>query len=297
MRQILLIFSLISTINSISQNLKINTIIEERSYYLNGGTRATLVGGKSRETIKIDLPENTKYCYYSFTTKPGHDGTQLLNLGTQITAALYGGTIGSSIASSIIIPEGSGSADVFILPITSKVPFLNKQDKTWKFYQDISLQNAKQAVQYIDNNEHGNSFYIGLRNPSGIAGVEIKIEVVAVVENIDTEKGVMYGNLGWKAYEKGDYLKCIELSNKALEYDSHLSYVKFNIALSNLVLGKKECIDNYIDAISSCKSDRNPKETLEGALNDILSLKKLNLNLNNLNEVEELVRNENLRYQ
>src|SRR5882672_5365176 len=66
------------------------TIIEKRAYYLNGGARASL-GGKSRVSIKIDLPKNTRKWYYSFSTTPGENGIQLLNLGIQITSALTSG--------------------------------------------------------------------------------------------------------------------------------------------------------------------------------------------------------------
>ena len=47
----------------------VTPIIQERAIYLNGGARAS-VGGKSRETIKVDLTVNTKAWYYNFTTKP-----------------------------------------------------------------------------------------------------------------------------------------------------------------------------------------------------------------------------------
>lgn len=63
-----------------AQTYGLVTIVEKRAYYLNGGARAAL-GGKSRVTIKIDLPKNTKKWYYSFSTTPGADGTRLLNLG------------------------------------------------------------------------------------------------------------------------------------------------------------------------------------------------------------------------
>jgi tetratricopeptide (TPR) repeat protein len=283
-------------LNSFGQSLKTVTLIDQRRYYLNGGTRA-LYGGISRETIKIDLPENTKSWYYSFTTSPGQDGTQLLNLGIQLSAALYSG-LPNPLLSSIKVPKGSGSADVFVIPNTSKDAFLNKEEGKWRIYQDISLQNTMQAVQYVDK-KYGNSLYLGLRNPSALTGIGISIEVVAIVEepNPESDKGVMYGNLGWAAFEKGEFDKCLELSNKALAFDPNLSYVKFNIALVHLLQRMDECLDNYIDAISSVKNDKNPKQTLLGALEDVRNERIKNPYLESSTDIETLLVNELKKYR
>lgn len=85
-----------------------------------------------------------------------------------------------------------------------------------------------------------------------------------------TEKAMMYGNLGWKAYEKGDYEKCLILSNKALELDSSLSYIQFNVALVSLIQNDSTALDKYIDAIQSCKKENNFVESIKAALQDIL---------------------------
>lgn len=151
----------IATFNLIAQTYKASTLIEKRAYYLNGGARAAL-GGKSRVTIKIDLPKNTKKWFYSFSTTPGEDGTKLLNLGVQVGAALTSGGLTALAAKSFEVPPGSGSVDVLILRPEYKNAFLNKEDDNWRFYSDISLQNSKQAVQTVENN-YGSSFILDLK--------------------------------------------------------------------------------------------------------------------------------------
>ncbi len=275
-----------------AQTLKDTSIIQQRSYYLNGGARASL-GGKSRTTLKIDLPKNTKRWYYSFTTSPGEDGTKLLNLGVQVAAALTTGGLGKAVASSIQVPEGSSTVDVLILQTQYRDAFLNKEDNVWRFYPDVSLQNSKQAVQSIDET-YGNSFYIGLRNPSTLKGVNISIEVVALIEEVnpDSDKGMLYGNLGWKAFERGELDKCVELSKKALTFNKNLCFVKFNIALSHLVQEKDEAIEEYINAISDLKNDRTPNNTLAGALQDLKNIKSKRPDLKNIRDIEDLLNNE-----
>ncbi len=297
MRKILVTVVLgLLTVNSFAQTFKTVTLIEQRNYYLNGGARSYM-GGKSRVTIKIDLPANTKRWYYSFSTSPGADGIQLLNLGLQVGAALTTGGIGAAVASSIKVPPGSGSVDVLVLPKEFAAAFENKDDNTWRFYSDVSLQNARQAVQSIETN-YGNTLYLGLRNPSAMNGINIFIEVVVVLEEVNAEadKGMLYGNLGWKAFERGELDKCVELSNKALTYNPDLAFCKFNIALVHLVQEKDESIDDYVNAVSSCKTDKNPKYSLNGALEDIKDLELKNPNLKNLKDVKEILVSELNKY-
>ncbi len=278
--------------NLIAQSYTSIQLVEKRVYSLNGGARAEF-GGVSRVVIKIDLPKNTRKWYYSFSTTPGSDGTKLLNLGVQVAGALSTGGMTALAAKSFQVPLGSGSADVLILPAEFKDAFLNKADNNWRFFSDISLQNSKQAVQSV-NNTYGNSFYIGLRNPSVLNGINVIIEVVAVVEdgNIEADKGIMYGNLGWKAFERGDLDKCIELSQKALAFNSNLCFVKFNIALVHLIQQKDEALDEYVTAITSSAKDLHPKSILEGAIQDIKDQKMKTPNLKNLQDIEGLLDSE-----
>jgi len=101
---ILLIFCSFTLVTINGQTFSSSTIIERRAYYLNGGANASMVGGRSRVAIKIDLPPNTRKWYYSFTTTPGEDGTKLLNLGIQVAAALYSGGMATLAAKSIEVP-------------------------------------------------------------------------------------------------------------------------------------------------------------------------------------------------
>jgi tetratricopeptide (TPR) repeat protein len=292
MKYVLLL--LLVTFPCLAQTLKPVTVIKQRTYYLNGGVRTTLVDGKSRELIKIDLPAHTKGCYYSFTTAPGEDGTQLLNLGLQLTAAIYGGTPGMAIASKIKVPAGADAVDVYVLSAGSVKAFMDKEDKKWKSHRDISVHNAKDAVQYIDNTRYGNSFYIGLRNPSALSGIGIAIEVVAMVEEvvIDTPKAELYGDLGWKAYENQDYKKALTYYEKALSYDPNLAYVHFNRALIYLLQGKSDVVDRYVEAIALAEKDPDAQKIFQNALVDLKALQVNKPTLKNIDAIVELVSNE-----
>ncbi len=159
------------------------TLIPERSVALNGGGRAML-GGKSRTYIKVDLPKNTKKWYYSFSTTPDYSGTEALNLSFQLVSALSTQGSLSSLTSYIKVPRGTGSADILLCDHENINKFLSKDDKwfgTIARYTEGSIYNAKQGVVEIDDVTSG-TLYLGLKNPGAMDAVNIRIEVVAIVD-------------------------------------------------------------------------------------------------------------------
>ncbi len=281
MKYCIVIFSYVITLGAIAQvqNVKqeVKTIIQQRSISLNGGTRAAM-GGKSRTTIKIDLPPNTKSWYYSFSTTPGESGTERLNLAMQLSSLAIGPSGITKVGvKSIQVPSGSGSIDVYVLDQYNSDLFLRKIDNdggTFYYKREGSVFNTKQGVIEIDDFNTG-TFYLGLKNPSSLDGINIFIEVVALTESIEdyTEsqiEAIAIGNLAWKAFERGDYDKCMELSNKALMLDNSMAYIYFNVALTHLIKGEsRDAISKYAKAIAINRKCNSPRKTLGGAIQDL----------------------------
>ena len=273
----LMLIHFFSNAQSLTMKRSVLTIIQQRSIYLNGGARAS-VGGKSRTNIKIDLPPNTKSWYYSFTTSPGESGMANLNLAIQLSALALDPTgVSSSIAENVKVPSGSASLDVYLLDQRNNDLFIQKVDLnggTYNYFREGSIFNTRQGVIEIDEVRQG-TFYLGLKNPSTWDGLNAQIEVVAIVEEAEplTEEqsqGMTLGNLGWKAFERGEYDRCIDMSRKALALYNGLGYVHFNIALSHLIKGEGDiALQEYTKAISVTKKSMVVKQTFEGALQDL----------------------------
>ena len=87
----------------------------------------------------------------------------------------------------------------------------------------------------------------------------------------EQEKAISYGNLGWTAYEEGDFDKCILLSKKALTLDKSLGYVKANLGLCYLLKNDEEtATDFYIDALADFnKVKETRKESIKAVIKDI----------------------------
>lgn len=275
------VLTLLLTFSLSGQTLKtkqtVQSIIQERTITLNGGANATL-GGKSRTVIPIVLPANTISWYYSFTTSPGVNGLETLKLFAQMsTLAASPMGITKSLINNIKVPQGNSGIDVFLFDQKNSDLFISKSDLkggTYSYFREGLVTNTNQAIVPIYNALQG-TYYIGLRNPSTFNGIHITIEVVAVVQEIvaqteEQSEAITLGNLGWKAFERGDFEKCLDLSNQALKLDRSLGYVCFNIALCHLMKGENSlAVSEYVKAISATKKTITPKQTFQGAIEDL----------------------------
>jgi transglutaminase-like putative cysteine protease len=107
---------------------------------------------------------------------------------------------------------------------------LDKSDHHWKIYRsrvknfvDICTVYSIIAYSYYNNKKYDRALVIydlAMANDSTCTGA--------------------IGNTGWIYYLKGNYNKCIEFSEKAIELDSTALYAHYNIALSYLCLGEIE---------------------------------------------------------
>ncbi|HWY34998.1 MAG TPA: hypothetical protein VNX68_10150, partial [Nitrosopumilaceae archaeon] len=92
--------------------------------------------------------------------------------------------IASNLVSSIIAPSGSGACDVYVMTDANEVnKFIAKQLFSGVIGRD-SRQNYISGVVQVRDFMIGSCF-LTLRNPSGMDGINITIEVTAIVK----EKG------------------------------------------------------------------------------------------------------------
>jgi hypothetical protein len=280
--------------------LKTRTIISERQIMLNGGANASL-GGKSRTSIKVDLPLGTKEWYYSFTTRPGPSGTALLNLALQLGSASIKSLAVTGISTSDIkIPDGTGIIDALVLDADNNNLFLNKVDLAGGSYfmlPEGKVDNTKQAVVKIDDVTSG-TWYLGLRNPSNLGGVYIRLEVVALVEEQktvtpDQEKAKLYGNVASKSFQKGDIENAIELNKKALTLDPELGWAWGNAGLFQLAQNDyPSAIESYANAIHYSKNDPAYSTYLHNMIQDLNQLMKKQGAVEGAKEIKEALQKE-----
>ena len=174
-----------------TKSQKVVEVLEPQAFYLNGGAK-NLMGGSSRIGFKIDLPPNTVEWYYAFTTEPNNDKEQTIELENQLGLLLS--TLGYSptLINLIKIPEGQGLIDVFLTDRNGYNTFFEKDFfDMWKYKSpghivEGSRTNMKEGKVKIDDVQSGSHFLV-IRNTSGTIGANIKLEVVAVVEELTTD--------------------------------------------------------------------------------------------------------------
>lgn len=192
MRLLLLLFFVIYTVSIIGQTTskvhKIVTLLPEQSIYLHSTSNGYFYGGKSRVTHKIDLPPNTIEWYYIYSTTPNEGDNQNLGLVSQLTRIVDPTGLTSVAVNSLTAPSGTGGlVDIYVMGYENKLAFEKKDALgAWVYdrpggWPEGTSENAKEGKKKIDDIKSG-TIYLGLKNPHSNEGVNVTIEIAAIVE-------------------------------------------------------------------------------------------------------------------
>lgn len=163
----------------VQKKRKVITIVQERSIYLNGKLRAS-IGGDDKTIITFDLPFNTVEWYYTFSTKKGGSGVEALNLSMQLSALFADPTkITGDALNRIRVPQGESSINTRLLDYNNMNYFI--QGNMYNYFTQGSVDNTMQAKVKVNDILRG-KWFLGLENTSTLDGVNISIEITAVVE-------------------------------------------------------------------------------------------------------------------
>lgn len=170
---------------------EIRSLLSPQSIYLNGTANGAVGGGKSRICYKIDLPYNTVEWYYIYSTSASEGSKKNLELASQLTRLIDPTGLTSIATESIMAPAGEAVIDIYVMGEENKNYFLEKDELGgWVYenpggYEEGKSLNSKQGRLAIDDVKSG-TVYIGIRNPSTWSGVNVSIEVAAVVDIEET---------------------------------------------------------------------------------------------------------------
>ena len=153
-----------------------------QDFYINSGSNRALLGGKSRITIPVKLPQNTVKWYYEFSASREEEDVNNV-LGTLDLAGEISGLIDKTglIQFGIELlnkPPGADFCDIYLIDDDSYSLFLNRG----KFlqYPVGTRENIKSGIVEIEST-FSKPIYLGLKNPSTGYGLHIVVEIVAIV--------------------------------------------------------------------------------------------------------------------
>ena len=166
----------------IKKEFKPISIVPTTEYFINSGSNATFKGGKSRITFPVTLPKNTQEWYYVFSAsreKSDIDKAKgSFNLVGQLSTLIdQTGALNFGV-DMLTKPPGGNICDVYLLDFENSRLFEAKE--AYQYMTSGTRENIKSGVVKMTGGS-GQAYYIGIKNPDSMYGIQVAIEVVAIV--------------------------------------------------------------------------------------------------------------------
>lgn len=165
------------------------SVLEPQSFFINSGSNAALLGGKSRVTLPVNLPANTVEWFYRFSaSREASDIENVKNnfgLFGEVTKLLFnltgvGAAINTLAVDKLSQPPGANYCDIYFLEHQYIGSFEAKADDQWRYLTEGSRENFKAGNVKVTCCNSG-TYYLGIRNPDSTYGINVLVEVVALV--------------------------------------------------------------------------------------------------------------------
>jgi len=165
------------------------SVLEPQSFFINSGSNATFLGGKSRITVPVNLPANTVEWFYRFSAsrEAGDIENVKNNFGLlgEVTKLLFnltgvGAAINTLAVDKLTQPPGANYCDIYFLEHQYIGSFEAKADGQWRYFTEGSRENFRAGNVKVTCCNSG-SYYLGIKNPDATYGINVLVEVVALV--------------------------------------------------------------------------------------------------------------------
>ncbi len=155
------------------------TLSPPQSFYLDSRI-VSQINGRSRLTLPVQLPTHTVRWYYSFAAMESkNEPMEWVSLAAQLTKLVDKTGISATFISRFVQPTGTVACDIYVLDTEGGKFFEDKDDKKWQYDRNTSRQNMTGGV--VESYVTKPNFVIGLSNPSLKSGINVRIEISAVV--------------------------------------------------------------------------------------------------------------------
>jgi hypothetical protein len=166
-----------------STTLKTVNIIPPRDFYLNSQMRTDLLGGRQTHIVRVQLPPNTIEWYYAFSVRATQNDRVSLNVTKQLANIIDRTGLASVALSALYTPPGSYACDVYLMAGQNSAQSFANGNDGWRHYPNYRLTSTRNGVNVIKEKQFlAGTQYIGFKNPLSTQGINVTVEVVAIVE-------------------------------------------------------------------------------------------------------------------
>lgn len=158
------------------------SVVEDQAFFINSGSNATLLGGKSRVTLPVRLPPGTTKWYYRISASRDksiiEQAKSTSSLLGDLSMIIDQSGILAGVVGLLTDPPGADICDIHLLDAYNRQVFLNKGD--FRHYPQAGRSNFAHGnveVDFVLPEE----MYLGLRNPANTRGIHVLVNVVAIV--------------------------------------------------------------------------------------------------------------------
>jgi hypothetical protein len=160
------------------QDYMVVPVISQQSFYLKAGS-TDMGHSSSRQVLQINLPANTVAWYYTVTTRSGPGQFSNSDLTGQLVK-LVDPNSGIANKASIRVPVGTGVCDVYLMTNPHEVnKYINNRTAV-SFRMTDSREHYISGAVMVRDFLDGSCFLV-IRNPNSSHGVNVNIEVTAIV--------------------------------------------------------------------------------------------------------------------
>ncbi len=213
MKKLCIIILIFISLQVFGQSIEKPDEVIQQTFYINPAATMT---GSSRHVVKFQLPQKTIQWYYTFSAfrnkedaDKAHEKFDLLSELSRFSDP--SGTSSFAISMLTKVP-GSNYCDVYLLnSFKDELPFKNKDELLRKgaWTSDDSQEGLAKGIIPITNSNHLIGVqYLGIRNPSLEYGINVSIQIVAIVQQEITING-------WKKQQKDDLFKLFKTNFNA----------------------------------------------------------------------------------
>lgn len=179
LKYLALLTSIAASFNLFAQSThQLQQVHQTQNFYLNNSSRAMFGTGDNRTYLAVDLPAKTVEWYFSFSATQS-ESTESLDLYSQLINVLDPSGLSSSVLESIAVPDGNIQCNIYLANEANAMNF--DQHLKFTYIPAGSRMNYTDGTVRIHTNTVGR-YYLCFENPHSWKGLNIAVEVVALVD-------------------------------------------------------------------------------------------------------------------